>query len=93
MAAGFTVATYPSGDKLNTLIQMSVFAAQSGMIWVNNSGLGEKLSGKDIGNSCGSWLGYMATSICDKDKLIDDSDKIGALKFGKRFAQAVKRWG
>ena len=32
-------------------------------------------------------------SIEDKDKLIDDSDKIGALKFGKRFAQAVKRWG
>lgn len=32
VAAGFTVATYPSGDKLNTIIQLSIFAAQFGMI-------------------------------------------------------------
>ena len=42
LAAGFTVATYPSGDKLNTLIQMAIFAAQHGMIWVSNNELGSK---------------------------------------------------
>ena len=28
MAAAFTVATYPSGDKSNTLMQLATFAAQ-----------------------------------------------------------------
>lgn len=33
VAAGFTTSASQSGDKLNTLIQLTVFAAQHGMIW------------------------------------------------------------
>lgn len=35
IAAGFTNSASHSGDKLNTLVQLSVFAAQHGMHWVN----------------------------------------------------------
>jgi len=34
LAAGFTNSKTMSGDKLNTLFDLSVFAAQHGMIWV-----------------------------------------------------------
>src|SRR5262245_25837338 len=34
IAAGFTSSSARSGDKLNTLVQLAVFAAQHGMIWV-----------------------------------------------------------
>lgn len=93
MAAGFTIATYPSGDKLSTLIQLAIFAAQHGMVWVNNAGLGNQVSPetKKI-NTCGSWLGLMATSISDKNKLISEADTIAAFQFGERFAKSVKRW-
>ena len=93
MAAGFTVATYPSGDKLNTIMQLSIYAAQHGMIWVNNCGLGSKVSGESSDyNECGSWLGLMATSIPDKSKLISDADVSHATAFGRRFAKSVQRW-
>lgn len=35
LAAGFTVSASRSGDKLGTLIQLALFAAQHGMHWVN----------------------------------------------------------
>ena len=93
MAAGFTVATYPSGDKLNTIIQLSIYAAQHGMIWVNNTGLGCKVTNDpEEFNEWGCWLGFMATSIADKTKLISDTDVLGAKKFGLRFAKALQRW-
>jgi NAD(P)H dehydrogenase (quinone) len=93
MAAGFTVATYPSGDKLNTLIQLSIFSAQHGMIWVNNCGVGSKVAGdSENKNQWGSWLGLSATSIPDRSKLIDESDLKTAFYFGKRFAECTLRW-
>jgi NAD(P)H dehydrogenase (quinone) len=93
MAAAFTVATYPSGDKLSTLMQLAIFAAQHGMIWVNNAGVGNKVSPEEKSiNACGSWLGLMATSIPDKTKLISETDKSDAFHFGKRFAESVARW-
>ena len=93
MAAAFTVATYPSGDKSNTLMQLAIVAAQHGMIWVNNAGVGRQVSSEEQSvNACGSWLGLMATSIPDKNKLISDADKQDAFYFGQRFAQSLKRW-
>lgn len=93
MAAGFTVATYPSGDKLNTIIQLAIFAAQYGMIWVNNCDIGNKVSSSpNDHNEWGSWLGVMATSIADKSKLIGDDDIHTAKQFGIRFANSVNRW-
>ncbi len=93
MAAGFTVATYPSGDKLNTIVQLAIYAAQHGMIWVNNCDVGIKVSSHSENyNQCGSWLGLMATSIQDKTKLIGDNDIQDAFHFGARFAKSVHRW-
>ncbi|MCB1953998.1 MAG: flavodoxin family protein, partial [Rhodocyclaceae bacterium] len=40
IAAGMTVATFPSGDKLASLMQMVVFATQHGMIWVGQDDIG-----------------------------------------------------
>ncbi len=93
LAAGFTVATYPSGDKLNTIIQLSIFAAQFGMVWINNCGIGRKVSKTEHDyNEWGAWLGLMATSIPDKSKLISDIDIQCAEQFGIRFAKSVGRW-
>ncbi len=69
LAAGFTNSASWSGDKLNTLIQMSIFAAQHGMVWIGldqlpgyNSTHG---SPEDL-NRIGSYLGAMAQSDADR---------------------------
>lgn len=92
LAAGFTVATYASGDKLLSLSQLSVFAAQHAMIWVGQAEIGER--GADLGtvNWQGSWLGLMATSSRDKSVLIDPGDAHTARQFGARIEMAVTRW-
>jgi NAD(P)H dehydrogenase (quinone) len=93
MAAAFTVATYPSGDKFNTLMQLFVYAAQHGMIWVGSDELGSHVTADSQGiNQDGSWLGLMATSIADKSRLIADSDLLTAERFGARFAYCVSKW-
>ncbi|MDM8567478.1 flavodoxin family protein [Candidatus Halobeggiatoa sp. HSG11] len=97
IAAGFTNSASQSGDKLNTLVQLSVFAAQHGMVWVslglppgNNSTHG---SPEDL-NRCGSYLGAMAQSNADQgpDVVPPESDKKTAEHLGKRVATAVLRW-
>ena len=70
IAAGFTVATYASGDKLVSLQQLSVFAAQHGMIWVGQKEIGPSGSDQAAINWQGSWLGMMATSSRDKAVLM-----------------------
>jgi multimeric flavodoxin WrbA len=69
IAAGFTNSASQSGDKLNTLIQLTVFAAQHGMIWVgldllpgNNNSKG---SVNDL-NRLGGFLGALAQSNADE---------------------------
>lgn len=93
IAAGITVGTSASGDKLNSLVQMSVFAAQHGMIWVGQNHVGSKYTndGQKI-NEAGSWLGLVAQSDSDKSKLIVDHDVQTARLFGERVAKAVIRW-
>lgn len=94
IGAGFTVGTSSSGDKLNSLIQMSVFAAQHGMIWVGQNHVGSKHTKDGLNlNEAGSWLGLMAQSDMDKDKLISGPDSQTARLFGMRVAKAVIRWG
>lgn len=96
VAGGFTNSHSLSGDKLNTLIQMAVFAAQHGMIWVgqaepNGSPAGEP--GKaDAVNRIGSMLGAMAQS---ENAAPDVTPPSGDLKtaelFGKRIAEITSR--
>ena len=69
VAAGFTNSASQSGDKLGTLIQLAIYAAQHSMIWVglglmpgNNNSKG---SVEDI-NRLGSFLGAMAQSNADQ---------------------------
>lgn len=65
VAAGFTHSAAPSGDKLATLMQLTVFAAQHGMIWVG-LGLPPTYAGieaaADDTNRLGSHLGAMTQS-------------------------------
>lgn len=93
MAAGFTIGTGASGDKLNTLIQLSIFAAQHGMIWIGQNYLGGIYDeeNKKI-NRAGSWLGMMGQSIKDRGNYISEEDSQTAQLFGKRVAEATIRW-
>ncbi len=93
VAAGFTVATFPAGDKLSTLAQLAVFAAQHGMVWVGQAEIGAPAR-KEGGavNGAGFWLGLAATSSRDKTRLIDEADAETARRFGARVAGAARRW-
>ena len=91
IAAGFTNSASRSGDKLATLIQLSVFAAQMGMHWVNlglfpgnNSSKGSEA---DI-NRLGFFLGAAAQSNADQgaDVAPPDADLKTAEHLGKRVA-------
>ena len=96
LAAGFTCSASRSGDKLATLQQLSIFAAQHQMLWVslglmpgNNSSTGSE----DDLNRLGSFLGAMAQADADKGiEGITQSDKETAKVLGERVAQAALRW-
>lgn len=96
VAAGFTNSHSLSGDKLNTLVQLAVFAAQHGMIWVgqaekNGSPDGEP--GKaDVVNRMGSTLGAMAQSENDAPEVTPPSGDLKTAElFGKRVAEITLR--
>lgn len=97
LAAAFTVSASQSGDKLNTLVQIAIFAAQHGMIWVGNNLLpgnnNSKGSVEDI-NRLGSFLGAMAQANADQgaDVAPLPSDHKTAEILGARVAQAAVRW-
>lgn len=98
VAAGFTTSASQSGDKLNTLVQLMVFANQQAMLWVgldilpgNNSSKG---SVNDL-NRLGSYSGAMAQSNADQGaEAMLDSDLKTAERLGERVAEtalALKR--
>jgi NAD(P)H dehydrogenase (quinone) len=95
LAAGFTHSAAPSGDKLGTLMQLAVFAAQHGMVWVG-LGLPPTYAGLDPGvddtNRLGSHLGAMAQSRPGGGAKVPGSDLATAELLGKRIAQAALRW-
>ncbi|TNC29192.1 flavodoxin family protein [Amycolatopsis alkalitolerans] len=94
LAAGFTNSGGYSGDKLNTLVQLMLFAMQHGMVWV---GLGLPDGGSTSAsaglNRLGSYAGAMAKS--DVDLGMDgtpESDVATAEALGRRVALAALRW-
>lgn len=95
LAAGFTNSASQSGDKLNSLVQLMVFANQHAMIWVglglmpgNNSSKG---SPDDL-NRIGSYSGAMSQSNADEGPdTMRESDLETARLLGQRVAQQVKR--
>jgi multimeric flavodoxin WrbA len=94
IAAGFTNSGSRSGDKLATLIQMALFAAQHGMHWVNldlpPANHSTKGSEHDL-NRLGFWLGAAAQSNVDEgpDVAPPEADLATARHLGKRVAQAT----
>jgi NAD(P)H dehydrogenase (quinone) len=69
IAAGFTNSGSMNGDKLNTLIDLAIFAAQHSMIWVDLDILPVSSSTQDgfkEPNRLGSFLGAMAQSNSDQ---------------------------
>ncbi|HEY0731732.1 MAG TPA: flavodoxin family protein, partial [Chitinophagaceae bacterium] len=72
LAAGFTVSSTRSGDKLNTLISLSLFAAQHSMFWISQGIMprfcnNEQTEGQ---NRAGSYLGLMIQSDNGKELLL-----------------------
>lgn len=93
IAAGFTVASHPSGDKLIALQRIQTYAAQMGMIWVGQTSVGAPVFPEREGlNWDGSWTGLMATSARDKTQLLRIQDRETANFFGTRIANAARRW-
>lgn len=89
LAAGFTNAGGTSGDKLNALTDLAVFAAQHSMIWVSQ-GLFYDESGI---NRMGSWLGLMTQSgDASPAETPPPEDHKTAELFGQRVAAAAVRW-
>ncbi|WP_394825618.1 flavodoxin family protein [Pendulispora albinea] len=94
IAAGFTNSGARSGDKLATLIQIALFAAQHGMHWVNlglppanNSSVGSE----DDLNRLGFWLGAGAQSNVDQgpDVAPPGADLRTAEHLGRRVAETT----
>ena len=82
LAAGFTVSAGRSGDKLNCLTQMVIFASQMAMIWVPQHVLGGNYStsgSEDDLNRMAGYLGVMAQANIDEsaDVAPPESDRWG----------------
>jgi NAD(P)H dehydrogenase (quinone) len=96
VAAGFTNSASQSGDKLNTLIDFVVFAAQMGMIWVGvGDPPGNNWSGgsrNDV-NRLGTWLGAMSQSNSDRPAKEEPpaSDRMTGERLGRRVALITRR--
>ena len=97
IAAGFTNSASQSGDKLNTLVQLAIFAAQHGMIWVgldllpgNNNSKG---SVNDL-NRLGGFMWALAQSNSDQgpDAGPIASDLKTAEHLGARVAQITHQF-
>jgi multimeric flavodoxin WrbA len=94
IAAGFTNSGSRSGDKLATLIQLVLFAAQHGMHWVNlglppanHSSTGSE---REL-NRHSFWLGAGAQSNVDQgpDIAPPEADLATARHLGQRVAEVT----
>jgi multimeric flavodoxin WrbA len=96
IAAGFTNSKAMSGDKLNSIVDLAVFAAQHGMIWVGLDiypGWAESTASIEDLNRLGSWLGAMAQSDADlsAEKAPPETDLRTAAALGARVATVTLR--
>lgn len=101
IAGGFTVSGSFSGDKLATLQQFSILAAQHGMVWIslgllpaqpNDASTHHHRSPNDI-NRVGGFLGVMAQAEnAAADITPPSGDQKTAEYYGARIVQATRRW-
>lgn len=94
IAAGFTNSGSRSGDKLATLVELALFAAQHGMHWVslglppaNHSSTGSEAEL----NRLGFWLGAGAQSNTDQgpEQVPPEADLATARHLGRRVAEVT----
>ncbi len=96
MAAGFTNSGSPAGDKLSTLMQLVVFAAQCGMHWIhlglmpNHAASSSTFDGP---NRLGIWLGATVSSFSDRDAATPPAagDHATAEHLGRRVAEVASQ--
>jgi len=97
VAAGFTNSGSASGDKLNSLVQIAITAAQHCMIWVGCDVMTQQHKGAEVAgatelNRLGSYLGLMAQSNNDSPEVTPPSGDLETAKlFGKRVASITKK--
>jgi len=94
IAAGFTVSAGRSGDKLNCLTQMVIFACQMAMIWVPQQVIGGNYStagSEEDLNRMGGYLGLMAQANIDEsaESSPPESDRETARMHGRHVAQVT----
>ena len=104
IAGGFTNSSSFSGDKLNTLQGLFVFAMQHGMIWIgtgmfpsaNNMDAMNRVEGPgpEEHNRVGSFVGPMSASFqVDPPDAPPKGDIETAEKYGERVAEAMVQFG
>jgi multimeric flavodoxin WrbA len=94
LAAGFTNSSSMNGDKLNTLTNLSIFAAQHGMVWIPLGIMPEYDSaGKQLSepNGMASYLGLMTLSNNSHNEFQEPADLYTAELFGKRIATITQQ--
>jgi len=93
IAAAFTNSHSLSGDKLNTLIQLNIFAMQHGMIWVGQDELNNSkdydAGNKQAVNRIGSFLGAMAQT--ENSVSLTEGDALTTEKLAIRVAEITKK--
>lgn len=97
LAAAFTVSASPSGDKLNTLTSLAIFAAQHGMVWIGTGQLpgnnDDTSAATDHENRLGAFIGAMAQAANDSAEVTPRAgDRATAHSLGHRVARAAARW-
>lgn len=97
IAAGFTNSGSWSGDKLNTIVQFAILAAQHGMIWAGTAimpGYNRKGSTPEDINRVGSFMGLMTQANIDEgpDVAPPSADRKTAELFGQRIGEVAARW-
>jgi len=90
LAAGFTNSSSTNGDKLATLMSLSIFAAQHGMLWIPLVLLPKyDAHGRQLPehNGMASYLGLMTLSDNSHHHFSEPGDLTTAELFGERIAQ------
>ncbi len=92
LAAGFTNSSTLNGDKLNTLQQLSLFAAQHSMIWISTGILPKFENDQQLvaPNGLASYLGLMTLSDNSIKEINPPKGLETAELFGQRIAQITK---
>jgi NAD(P)H dehydrogenase (quinone) len=90
LAAGFSVSSGPSGDKLHSLLTFFIFSMQCGMLWVSHNEMPGDPDGK---NRLSSYTGVMGQAGQEPpDVAPNAADKSAGEALGRRVAESVARW-